>query len=596
MSENKSESSNQKKYHIQLFLLLVGLFVSVETLGPFLQSCERGFNINDPLNAIPSAMFHAGILTLVFSCLHRFVFSGMIAFTLLYGGFCYANLLHYRGLDAFLPIHMLGETQQLAGLSSSIFALMKWYDIFYLIFPAILLFLLFRIKKKFTGFCFSRQFAIVGIFILVMTVPYYFANKSIGATFHRFRAQILERCQIQPINTYKTLGLVPIIYFQVNSLVGAAEYDVITDVEMQQIKGIINENLHATHLNGIAGLKPKKNLIVMLMESLNTTCISPSVMPTLDSLCSLSTSLYCPNTNQLKQGAMSIGGQLVVLSGLNGLRTAPFCTLCPYNIYPSIARDMKARCDSSVAYIIVSTDKNYWRQSEVSEALGFDKVYDKNDGADSFNKHKWADDKSMFQMALDKMPDNGRPFCAVIAPSNMHSNYNVDKTIDCNVTFDDISDEKCHEYFRRARYLDNQIAYFIKELKDRELYEETLIVVTSDHQIPWHYCSEFMCSTLSEYFPTAFINTGVCWEENRTANENMVFCHSQVYPTMLQLMGLKPTEYAGLFPPMTDIDASAEYDFDSCASDETASERLKLIYNLQEKMIRNGYFNGEAIQ
>ena len=121
-------------------------------------------------------------------------------------------------------------------------------------------------------------------------------------------------------------------------------------------------------------------------------------------------------------------------------------------------------------------------------------------------------------------------------------------------------------------------------------------MVTSDHQIPWHYCSEFMCSTLSEYFPTAFINTGVCWEENRTANENMVFCHSQVYPTMLQLMGLKPTEYAGLFPPMTDIDASAEYDFDSCASDETASERLKLIYNLQEKMIRNGYFNGEAIQ
>ena len=59
---------------------------------------------------------------------------------------------------------------------------------------------------------------------------------------------------------------------------------------------------------------------------------------------------------------------------------------------------------------------------------------------------------------------------------------------------------------------------------------------------------------------------------------------------MLQLMGLRPEKYAGLFPPMTNIEATKEYDFDNCDYATTTDERLKRIYDLEELIIRSSYF------
>ena len=172
----------------------------------------------------------------------------------------------------------------------------------------------------------------------------------------------------------------------------------------------------------------------------------------------------------------------------------------------------------------------------------------------------------------------------------MHSAYMVDKKIACDAKFSDINDVYLHEYMRRARYLDDQIAAFINELKARGVYEDTLIVVTSDHQVSNTYCSDAMRKYLSPYIPAIFINTGADWTEQNKRNKDVVFCHSQVYPTMLQLMGLRPEKYAGLFPPMTNIEATKEYDLDNCDYATTTDERLKRIYDLEELIVRSSYF------
>ena len=251
---------------------------------------------------------------------------------------------------------------------------------------------------------------------------------------------------------------------------------------------------------------------------------------------------------------------------------------------------MKARYEDAYSYVVVSTDVYFWRQTEVSAAMGFDRVLGQKNGMKKCNKNGWADDMEVFQKALACIPSDGRAFCAVIVPSNMHSDYKFDNYIKCDAVFNDVPDKGCQEYFRRAKYLDDQVSTFIKGLKEKGLYEETLIVVTSDHQVPFKYCSHEMKSRLSPYFPTMFINTDQDWTEHNVKNKDIVFCHSQLYPTMLQLMGLHPQKYAGLFPSMIDIDATKEYDFEKCSYDATKNEHLKQIYYLEEKMIRSGYF------
>jgi hypothetical protein len=55
-------------------------------------------------------------------------------------------------------------------------------------------------------------------------------------------------------------------------------------------------------------------------------------------------------------------------------------------------------------------------------------------------------------------------------------------------------------------------------------------------------------------------------------------------------MGLRPEKYAGLFPPMTNIEATQEYDFANCAYETTTDKRIKQIYDIEEKIIRSSYF------
>ena len=55
-------------------------------------------------------------------------------------------------------------------------------------------------------------------------------------------------------------------------------------------------------------------------------------------------------------------------------------------------------------------------------------------------------------------------------------------------------------------------------------------------------------------------------------------------------MGLHPEGYIGLFPPMTDVEATAEYGFDSCDYATTTNEQLKLVYDLGELIVRSNHF------
>lgn len=573
----------QDTLQLLLFAVILGFFILTETLGPIFQNMERGFDWKNIVRVTAFASFNAGLVFALFSIFHKYSYAIMMGFTIIYGCFAYANLLHYRGLDTFLHIRMLTETQQLNGLDKSIWGCVRWYDIFYVVIAIISIFSYRKIRKNFI--CFKIKLHIVSllVYLAITFVPVMFINKIMGGKINTIKSTITWSCHLQPINAYQTIGLLPIIGYQVEN---ESKSNKLSDNERSQIDKLIHEQLLLT--SEVRSIVPKKNLVVLVLESFNTNCIS-SVMPNLDSLCKESSTLYCPQVRQMTQGAMSIGGQFVVLSGLHGLINAPFCSLYPHNTYPSIARELSDKYEKTHSSVVVSTEKYFWRQNEVSQALGFDVVLDYNDGMSQFNKNKWADDKAVFECALSNIPNDDTPFVSVIVPSNMHALYTRDDRILCDARFDDINDEECHEYLRRARYLDTVIADFIEKLKERDLYENTMIVVTSDHQVPEQYCSTKLKEFLSPYIPVAFINTGNDWSSNNERNKNVVFSHSQVYPTMLQLLGISPKQYAGLFQSMIDVDATIEYDFENI-SYSAANERLKKIYDLEEKMIQSGYF------
>ena len=87
-----------------------------------------------------------------------------------------------------------------------------------------------------------------------------------------------------------------------------------------------------------------------------------------------------------------------------------------------------------------------------------------------------------------------------------------------------------------------------------------------------------------------FVNTGIDRNDLNGLNSELVFCHSQVYPTILQLLGICPKNYFGLFPSMLDCNSTKEFDFDNLEYSDTSNNKLKAIYEMGEMIIRSGYF------
>lgn len=570
------------------FIVYVIIFTFIEALGPIIFNIEQDYSTKHIFSVLCFAAFHASIIIGILSLFGKRYPATIVIISFIYALFAYANLLYHRSFHMFFPLSMLFEFGQLDGLANSILALMRLQDLLYLVLCVILLYCGYK-RWHLTNFDYKHHL-IVWCFCATLTFfpVFYISNIVLGWNINTYKNSFIWTCDNNPVTCYTGFGLLPILSYQLQN--HKHIHSTINDIEISNIDNLFQQNIKLTNVK-LDQISHKHNIIIILLESLNTSCISPVTMPTLYSLSRSQTSLFCPNVYQLSQAAASIGGQFVVMTGLHGLRQSVFSTEYSRNTYPSIVKELKSSNDY-YAYTVISTHKYYWRQNTVSASIGMDEIIDQktNKSTCATNINGWVDDKIVFNHTITNIPSSKQRFCALVVTSNMHAPYDVDMTIDCDAKFEDIADPQLHEYMRRARYLDDQIAAFINELKTRGLYEDTLIVVTSDHQVPEAYCSDAMRKYLSPYIPAIFINTGADWAEQNERNKDVVFCHSQVYPTMLQLMGLRPEKYAGLFPPMTNIEATQEYDFANCAYETTTDERIKQIYDIEEKIIRSSYF------
>lgn len=579
--------NNKKTVYGVLFFVVIGLCVFVESLGPVLYNLENVWDWKGAVSVICYAFLYSGVLMAFMTIFHKYSLKILMILVCVYSVFAYMNLLHYRGLDTYFPFYMLKETQQLNGLSDSIIGLMHWYDCLYL-WPSIFVVALYVVKDRvLMEFNWSRHIIYTSITLIIALLPVLYLNKIRGLEFGNWHSGVYFSVKLSPSLVYKKFGLFPIISYQISS--EGTQNVSLSDEDRLIISNHI-DTLLLKNKENIQTCSSKQNVVIMLMESFNTNCINPQYMPTVYELCHEQTSLFYPKTKQLTHGAMSIGGQLMIMSGLHGLINTPFCSSYPLNVYPSIAREVEEQYDSTYSYTVVSSDKYYWRQNEVSRSLGFDHVFDKDDGMTLRGSNGWADDSEVFSLASSVLPNDSIPFCCLIVPSNMHAPYSRNNIISCDVTFENIEDVEAYEYFRRAHYLDEQVRDFINVLKQKGLYESTLIVITSDHQVPEKYCNSSLKSALSEYIPVIFANTGIDRDDLVLRNSEIVFCHSQVYPTILQLMGICPKNYFGLFPSMLDITSTEEFDFENLDYSTTSNEKLREIYEMGEMIIKSGYF------
>lgn len=321
---------------------------------------------------------------------------------------------------------------------------------------------------------------------------------------------------------------------------------------------------------GIMSGNKDKNLIFIIVESLNAEEIShkidgQSITPVLDSLISaqgtVAATFMMP---QIKSGGSS-DGQLIYNTGLLPIESGITVQTYDKNKYHSLAELLNKRHSAE----FIGEEGYTWNHRSTTKAYGYDRLYEQNDiKAAGLYRQKRGDDHAILTFAVRNIKALPQPFFAEITTLSMHFPFDDEGALGVKDSNEINNTEQ--RYYMSLRYFDSELKLFLDELKRLKIYDNSIIVIASDHDMDFK-------NHIRGSLPICFIalNTGI------TKHITARTWQADVFPTILDIMGVDSTAgYRGLGHSLLS-DSIPERDDDYWAT----------VRGISDRIIRSDYFN-----
>lgn len=274
-------------------------------------------------------------------------------------------------------------------------------------------------------------------------------------------------------------------------------------------------NRQVTPKNEYTGVFEGKNLIIIMMESVNEIAIyNKEYFPTLYKMYHEGISFknnYSPRNN-----CSTGNNEFTVLSSLFTINNT--CTANAYasNKYPEAVFNVFNNAGYKTSGYHDYTQKFYKRAKTIPN-LGANKYYGVEDLKIPYSTdYTEADDKDMFKAAQKYYMDEDK-FMAYFATVTPHQSY-IDSQICSDRYYDKYRDlgysSNLSRYLSKLQVMDEAFAELLSELDKKGKLEDTVIAVFGDH-FPYGLAD----SQINEYFNRN--NAGYTINRNSTANKNV---------------------------------------------------------------------------
>lgn len=222
-----------------------------------------------------------------------------------------------------------------------------------------------------------------------------------------------------------------------------------------------------------------KNLIVVVVESLNSQVLSLStsdgkpLFPYLDSLTNLPNALlFTRMRHQVGEGRSS-DANLIYTTGLLPIPDEAVATEYAEQEFPSLPRALGRH-----AIEIIAEPSVIWNHGRTSVGYGYQRLYGESGGN---RKPGQRADSACFEEALRILPSLPKPFMAAIFTIDQHDPYNFSDRPRRPFSRLPNSSEGEHIYLERTALFEEGLKLFIEGLHREGLYDNSVIVIVSDH-------------------------------------------------------------------------------------------------------------------
>ena len=312
--------------------------------------------------------------------------------------------------------------------------------------------------------------------------------------------------------------------------------------DLQNIKLYIEDsNKKLSKLSDSCIVKGKPNIVFIMVESYmaaasKTKINGKEVMPNINSLMRENNCYVNLSVTSNRGSGVSSDAQISYFTGLLPLKNENAVTSIIKNeviAFPKLLHEQK----EYHTYITLPTGKNFWHQEEANEKYGIDNVIEFGNKANDF----FCQDEELFKKMEQVTHSLKEPYLNIILTLSMHGGYDNDFLKEQGykspfqypksypITF--------RYYLDKCYYTDAQIGKYINYLKKSKQYNNTIIMICSDHEVP-EASKQMGCP---EDLPLMIINSHIAKDKFYQGRINQI----DLYPTLIDMFELK-TKWRGM--------------------------------------------------
>ena len=268
-------------------------------------------------------------------------------------------------------------------------------------------------------------------------------------------------------------------------------------------KYFISQNI--SDKNEHTGLFKDKNLIIIMMESVNDIIINSKYYPNFDYL--LNHSYYFENNYSPRNSCATGNNEFSTLTSLYSIYNN-----CTANIYQDNTYfESMFNLFNNGGYTTNSFhnyNNNYYYRTVIHPNMGSMNYYDANSLNIDYSTvyGKWASDEDLMQKYLETLDSqNLQKFMSYIITVTSHQPYSISSSYG-DMYLDLFTDEDysmdIKRYMSKLKVLDNALGILIEGLKERKILDDTVIILFGDHYpygITLDHLNEVLDRNLTNY-------------------------------------------------------------------------------------------------
>lgn len=390
----------------------------------------------------------------------------------------FANAVFYRFFSDFITLPVLFQTSNFGDLSSSITDSVSFYDIFFFT-DVIIVFLAIRYLPKVEESVDSRKVGRKLYFIMAASLTMF--NLGLAETQ---RPQLLTRTfdrelLVKNIGTYNYH-----IYDIIMQSKSHAQRVLADGSELVEVGNYINAN-YAEPDPEMLGVAEGRNIIAISLESLQSFVINEEmnghvVTPFLNELTRDPDTFYFSNFYHQTGLGKTSDSEFLLENSLYPRNGAAVFFTHSGNTYNSLSKKLGE--NGYFTNVMHANNKSFWNRDIMYDALSIDKLYD----VESYEIGEgeavnWGmKDIPFVQQSTELMLDMPQPFYSRLIMLTNHYPFDLDEE-DMYIPPYDSNSKTLNKYFQAVRYMDEAIKVLFEDLKEKGLYDNSIIVMYGDH-------------------------------------------------------------------------------------------------------------------